>query len=146
MPRDIKFRGKRIDDGQWLYGGIDLMQGDATIFDCSDMLHSQVEVDEETVGEFSGIRGKKGNEIYEGDIVQCMNNRFLSPFTPNSEPFMAVVVFVEGLFAVKRIDTFDIDCLCNWSNDAEVIGNIYDNPELLEENKKLKAELCDKNI
>lgn len=77
--------------------------------------------DLETLSEFTGLFDKRGVEIYEGDVVKHDNN---------SEIFIGFVKFEEGCFGVydkeKHFDSWVFDY------DWEVIGNIYENTELLE--------------
>jgi uncharacterized phage protein (TIGR01671 family) len=137
MSREIKFRAKRKDNGKWTYGDLIQLLGEqgsgrkfivdnrfgACIDENGDFLNTEApfvnEVDPETVGEYIGLKDKYGREIYEGDIVD-----------DEQEPMK--VEYQEGSFGLKfliNIKYFD-NCV-NW-DCSEVIGNIYENPELLE--------------
>jgi len=71
--RDIKFRGKRIDNGQWIYGGISIFNGDTTIFDENSIGNGAYEVDPKTVGQYTERDDKDGNEIWEHDVDTAGN-------------------------------------------------------------------------
>jgi len=150
--REIKFRGKRVDNGEWVYGYF-VKAWDGTCYiitefgsdvtccsdcGCNDMtVH---EVDPDTVGQFTGLHDKHGKEIYEGDIIQTYFS-----FAPgdagygvSQKPFVVKWEQVRaGLRAYKpnadRLHLLDIvDFWETQSSLYEVIGNIYDNPELME--------------
>ena len=136
--REIKFRGKRIDNGElfygleWVYG--DLLQSycdDKAHIDnnhCFDLMHisanKPIEVEKETVGQFTGLLDKNGKEIYEGDIVRDQWNSY-TPIYQNAI-YMA--------YNVDKINDPYVSTQFNviWRNGCEVIGNIHDNLELLE--------------
>lgn len=123
MNRTIKFRGKRIDNGQWVYG---FLADDDYINDINSVDLSSIEVDPETVGQFTGLLDKNGREVYEGDIVKHIprNETYVCEWTA----IHACFTFVENIeygesYYFQKIDEKKI----------EIIGNIYDNPELLNE-------------
>ena len=131
--RTIKFRGKRIDNGEWVYG--DLIHGinKGSLFICvfnTNGDHKCEKVIPETVGQFTGLTDKNGVEIYEWDMVHIsisdLNNKF---YESNSDES---VEFQNGCFGVTfgwHGDFIKFDGFHNTT--FEVIGNIHDNPELL---------------
>ena len=133
--REILFRGKRMDNREWIYG--DLLQNiDAVkIREQEKSIHAIAKsftVDPETVGQYTGLKDKNGREIYEGDICGCFCNTQLFEVKYCSERcgyFFDDCILSGGCEPAP-------ECLGNLENTIEVIGNIHDNPELLEENKQ----------
>ena len=139
MNRDILFRGKRADNGEWIYGYY-ATQSNHACFECELKYESFILKDEfmdwglgglaeykvipETVGQFTGMYDKLNNKIFEGDIVRCLS---LEYGYVNKE-----VYYVESKakFVLRNCGTdYDFEEYI----DVEVIGNIYNNPKLLEE-------------
>ena len=130
MAREYKFRGRRIDNGEWAYGYY-VKTPITTEFECDGQFldsgtgrHCIIqngvahEVDHETVGQYVGNTDKIGVEIYEGDILKY-------------EGESRVVVYEVPIFELQKKDTraFSWD---NWEAEfSVVIGNIHENPELL---------------
>lgn len=113
--REILFRGKDIY-GKWLYGDlINLTENIKQICNHSQLEHAH-SVNPETVGQYTGLTDKNGKKIFEGDIVKDIVGR------------MKAVEFYNGRY-YPFISFPEYTC---WNIDeVEVIGNIYDNPELL---------------
>lgn len=129
--RTIKFRGKSIDGKEWLYGDL-VSSADKKRFAIlvnDKESYDECEVDPETVGQFTGLMDKNGAEIYEGDILKWSNGRSY------------VVKFWEGMFyaSVEECNDgflggFPLHALTDYEDRrCEIVGNIYDNPELLKE-------------
>ena len=118
MNRTILFRGKRVDNGEWVYGGYDPMDGYHTIFEHSDITHSQIEVIPETVGQYTGLKDKNGVKIFEGDVIRAKGKR---------------VFFIEYCCAITSYAARSTDggptapCVNRGTMQVyEVIGNIHD--------------------
>lgn len=136
--REIKFRGKRLDNGEWLYGNLielrnPFNQADSPV--CfimpkevniaePDSIAEQEVVDPATVGQFTGLLDKHGEEIYEGDVVRTLSG-FVGYMRYN-ERFIRFEVAAphESYDNERNPDGVPRE---SW----EVIGNIHDNPELL---------------
>jgi len=145
--REILFRGKRVDNGEWIYG--DLTQVRYNIHDQNDdryglenqCMIGSCEVDEyamtgydtasvipETVGQYTGLVDKNGRKIYEGDIVRVEDEDGDTEF---SDGGVGVVSFDDGLWYISGEVNNGLNNL-NRCYYISVIGNIHDNPELLE--------------
>lgn len=90
-------------------------------------------VEEETIGQYTGLHDKNGKEIYEGDVVKITNkNSKVIPI----KPLIAQIVWSEEYLAYILITTSVKDAFENLGDyidyDIEVIGNVFENPELLE--------------
>lgn len=140
--REILFRGKRVDNGEWVKGFYvnvpehykPEMSGKSYIVSINNGI--SFEVIPETVGEYTGLPDKNGTEIFEGDIVRgkdcigCMREG--SVFYDN---YYAMYMIKPNTKSEYR----EVNCFTSLTPvDAylEVIGNIHDNPELLQEDKQ----------
>lgn len=117
--REIKFRGKRFDTGVWVYG---YLADENYINDINTFDLSSIEVDSDTVGQYTGLNDANGKEIYEGDIVRTsVAKNDIGLVEWNCER-VAFVVHMKGSAQCYRLDKRD-----------QIIGNIHDNPELMED-------------
>ena len=141
--REILFHGKRADSGEWVEG--DLLQTKYHSGHIEYQIMPQTPVSSaypvipETVGQYTGLTDKNGKKIFEGDIVKCTD-------TINDFEFNAVVEFgnpngeynwgYQLKFISGEESNFDILCWVDMKETGayiEIIGNIHDNPELMEQ-------------
>ena len=137
--REILFRGKRIDSGEWVYGTMYKIAIDINPFILTaGKSGCSYQVDEETVGQYTGLKDKNGKRIFEWDILHIAKiadglGGYYQP--PLDYPVNVVVKWDlcawmwETLCKDKRYISFP-DAWCHY--ECEVIGNVHDNPELLE--------------
>lgn len=135
--REILFRGKLLDNSEWAYGFIVKMFGAYHIIDKDDE-NTAYEVIPETVGQYTGLKDKNGKRIWDGDILHIAKiaDGLGGYYQPPLDYHVNVVVkfdlcawMWETLCEDKRYISFP-DAWCHY--ECEVIGNITDNPELLE--------------
>lgn len=155
--REIKFRGKRLDNGEWVVGDLIENQGrffiyhatsETTIEDDDDGRISivAVEVDPATVGQYTGLKDRNNLEIYEGDVVElveksvcirtvgyqrsdchCFGKRLIVRWFPSGFMLSDQMRFKEPN-ASGNVRQYDF-----WNNTPFLcmVGNIHDNPELM---------------
>lgn len=135
--REILFRGKRIDNDKWIEGYywtngignhfIKVIKDKSGNF-VSNAINNNFEVESNTVGQYTGLTDKNGKKIYEGDILSTDNG------TP-SNTGQGLVKEYKGMYvSFYGQDVLGRDCydaLNRVCNAREVIGNIWENPELL---------------
>ena len=124
LKRDIVFRGKSKSTGEWVEGsliGNDVIVGKIVEFEedyfCTEFW---CKVDTETVGQFTGMTDKKGKKLFEGDV-----------YSMGEKNILYVVIFDKSQFIGKQVGNRSLAGLEYWKSDIEIIGNVYDNPELL---------------
>ena len=128
--REILFRGKRLDNGEWVEG---FLVKDTEFYGKPEN-HTYIvnhkhpsggygqdiflEVDPTTVGQYTGLKDKNGKRIFEGDVLKNIDGN------PVGEPIVAKVV--------PNLNDYELMWDIEHSYELEIIGNIHDNPELLE--------------
>lgn len=129
MNREILFRGKRVDNGEWVYGDLLTPTDIMDIWEISENtgMGARYEVESETVGQFTGLTDKNGNKIFEGDIVK---------YYGICKPIIGVVKICEedfsGLYGIcVAFSDGSGTSLLKSKIDCQVVGTISDNPELI---------------
>lgn len=130
--REIKFRGKRTDTCEWVYGDLQHVQKICTTEETEKsgkrsmpvVRIANYDVDEETVGQFTGMKDKNVRKIYDGDIL-CYRDK-------KGKEYRFEVIFVDGAFCFSHFGNKTFTELREHDlNKYTVEGNIHDNPELL---------------
>ena len=127
--RPIIFRAKRKDNGEWVEGDFVsnkyILQG-YRVERGFVVPYNTFEVIPETVGQYTGLCDKNGKKIFEGDIIRWTT----STYYPT-----VIVEFFDGVFVIKDKGNHLRAPLYHYCHLVEVIGNVIDNPELLEDNQ-----------
>ena len=131
MMREILFRGKPKAKNEWITGNL-LFYPDVNraymslgVFKGGGFL----EVQKDTIGQYTGLTDKNGKKIFEGDIIKAQDDIFGSPFCNG---ITGKVVYEETAFFIEPKNVMETQWLFNECAVYEIIGNIHDNPELLE--------------
>ena len=155
--REILFRGKQKSNGNWVHGDLSYHRDGRVFIRCWDRLdfdpaYNAYEVNPETVGQFTGLTDKNGKKIFEGDVFEFPDEIFESYYTSCGTEYNSweiknygVVGYNEDYgrydFVQYKFDNNAVETdlhenkyleFADFVNVLEVIGNIYDNPELLE--------------
>lgn len=151
--REILFRGKRADNGEWCYG-VPLVEGWSkktyiASYEYSSLAFvQQIEVIPETLGQFTGLTDKNGKRIFEGDVVRVKGAEGDENWKDYDE--IGKVVFVYGAFLIEVPQEYNgtkyyskihshYMTTADWVT-REVIGNIHDNGELITAERSKNAK------
>lgn len=127
--REILFRGKRVDNGEWVqgypcrYGWIG-KEKDYIIPDYASVLYI-AEIDPETIGQYTGLTDKYYKKIFEGDIV-------IFDYIDYEDERGVVQWDSDIAKFIITFSTFTIDFDNVYGRELEIVGNVYDNPEVME--------------
>ena len=130
--REILFRGKDflgVINHNWCFGSLDTTENDRTIIIYFDRFGNKcrIFVDPSTIGEYTGLKDKNGERIFEGDILR-------QAYHPEED---VIIEWHDGRFKFRKRNKpkdYGYESLCCVQNTVDylkVIGNIHDNPELL---------------
>lgn len=129
MKREIRFRGKDVFSGKWVYG--DLAHNQKITREGLEprVMVAGYEVDPKTVGQFTGLHDKNGTEIYEGDILGT-KEKVVGWVKGGVRGYCYDVVYVNHPAGEKRWALYST-IVYDYPDKIAVIGNVHDNPELL---------------
>ncbi|HDU6353220.1 YopX family protein [Listeria monocytogenes] len=129
--REIEFRGKRIDNREWIYGNlmqfedsatfifVDERKGASTLTYAHFIINNMHAIDEKTIGQYTGLKDKNSKKIFERDLCWDEHNECYG-----------VVKFEEGKFLYVWENI--AEDLWEVADSIEIYGNIHENPDLLE--------------
>lgn len=144
MSKDILYKAKRVDNDEWVCGlptyknyirvftqhEYEFEDGRKTKYDTT----KDYQVDPKTICEFTGLIDKNGNKIFENDIVEYEDCPASDYYREDIIMNRGVIEFGDGAFFVTNRETVEMgDLVYNGVMECSVVGNIFDNPELLEE-------------
>ena len=132
--REILFRGKRIDNGEWVEGYfvnlwlIHYQKHQPIITDNNAVSYN---VDPSTVGQYTGLTDKNGKKIFEGDIVDASNEWWYASGPAGHDSPVILVEWSNDLCGFEPFANYDCDCgVYRSAKNCEVIGNIYDKTKI----------------
>ncbi len=120
--KDVLFRGKRMRDGKWVRGSLIVGTGDVRILPVGNELTDSERVDPDTVGQWLGLNDKNGTKIFEGDVLRYGKQTFEVRWLAD----ICCYSFGDVVRSPRPATNYGTALSC------EVVGNIFDNPELEE--------------
>ena len=133
--REIEFRGKRIDNGEWVCG-LPMYRNYIKQFTKHEWIDNldnnrvktyqtsaDFQIEEKTLGQYTGLKDKNGTKIFEGDIVNMLNITDYPMQIKWNKKWARFILY-------NFVDKTEMNL---FTEQCEVIGNIYDNPELVKE-------------
>lgn len=134
--REVLFRGKRIDNDEWVIGNLFVSETDGRtyILAGSRRVTIEWEVDPSTVGQYIGLTDKNGKQIFERDIIDASAEWWDACGPAGHDSPIIPVEWSKHNCGFDPFANYDCDCgVYIHANNCIVIGNIHDNPELLED-------------
>lgn len=133
--REILFRGKRKDNGKWVYGFYALFASNKGLkhgiyTGAENGCVIPYEVDPETVGQFTGLTDKNGKKIFEGDIVKEWSSHWKTPLKTEVNIYEVVCEYLGSLHLIRKTEYGENSTPLYRRSVVEVIGTIYDSPEV----------------
>ena len=139
--REILFRGKRIDNGEWIEGYYAAEPYVKSTYNYGYILENEKDlfakkaylVDSRTVGQYTGLTDKNGKKIFEGDVLNVHDQiPMFDGYDTDEIVYNGKVMYIknQGMYVCEGNNDGNALCALNLDK-CEVIGNIYDNPELL---------------
>lgn len=148
MKERYLFRAKRKDSGEWVFGGLSYCEKTGAYFitnmgkDHISYIGYHQEVNPDTICQCTGLKDKSGKLIWENDIVSCKHEKYIGTDVLDSKMHKYTrnyAIEFENTFCNYglRFRNKSIHFRCKQAtlcmHDCEVLGNVFDNPELLEE-------------
>lgn len=126
MTREIVFRGKRIDTGEWVYGDLIQWEGGMVEIAPIERDNAQYTVNPDTVGQYTGLKDRDGTDVWEGDLLRTPEGDIMVAEWRDAQIITRCVRPHNPRYKNSLTFAYPV---------SVVIGNIHDNQELLEDKK-----------
>lgn len=144
--RELLFRGKSLDDDEFVYGNLVQYSNGKKFIHSNGAVSHSIEVDPITIGQFTGITDKNGHKIFEFDIVQDINWAYRKGIVKfGTGTFDSGIYEYNGWYIEDEYGDVDHNPLLKYTRDSvfknvyygfEICGNIFDNKDLLNGDKQ----------